>query len=609
MILERNEAESMATKQAGGGRSAARKAGDTAAPQATAGGRGRRHGPSTAVSPEPPPTVAAKAAGRRIRGAAELSESLDVRRRLRRLARQIERGPKHVQRMNFIEAAISDCLEDAASIGTGSDRWLSCEAATWGLAWMARTRRAGGSAGGILERLVRAAHSAQPALDAGDTSSARFLVTLARLFRDIEACRCLERPAATALSAEISRLVSAEGSVSLHGSSAVVGRVARWAAVREIASATGPAAWDEPTAAAFDRAVATALRLLGGQGRMLVGAGRMPAAFSAPVVDAAADADCKRVRRTARLMRDAPKAARAAKRRRRTLGRDMHDAAAATCIVRSGWDRDAVRVLLEYRDAVPHLEIAVGDRLLVDGPWRWRVLADGRPLDAEGPWTLSCWESDRKATFLEIVAPLAGDMQIERQIVLVPKDRVLLLADAVTRRAGRAEPANGQPHGAGGGLVVETVVPLAASLEGEQAEETRDVLVYDTRPRFLALPLSLPEWKSAGRGGFSVTPGGLALEQSTAGSRCHAPLWLDLDPRRQGRPLTWRQLTVADTRQNLPPHQATGYRVQVGREQWLVYRALDVARNRTLLGCNVSCEFLVGRIGRSGVVDRLIEIQ
>jgi hypothetical protein len=34
-----------------------------------------------------------------------------------------------------------------------------------------------------------------------------------------------------------------------------------------------------------------------------------------------------------------------------------------------------------------------------------------------------------------------------------------------------------------------------------------------------------------------------------------------------------------------------------------------VARNRTLLGCNVSCEFLLGRLKRSGEVARTLEIQ
>jgi hypothetical protein len=49
--------------------------------------------------------------------------------------------------------------------------------------------------------------------------------------------------------------------------------------------------------------------------------------------------------------------------------------------------------------------------------------------------------------------------------------------------------------------------------------------------------------------------------------------------------------------------------VQAGLDQWLVYRALDAARNRTVLGCNVSCEFLVGRVRKSGEIARTLEIQ
>jgi hypothetical protein len=564
-----------------------------------------------------PAKVGAGPASRRIRAIADVSESLDVRRRLRRLARQIEGRSQDVQHMNLIEGAITDCLDDAAAMAVERERWLLCEAATWGLAWMARTRRAGGSAGGLLERLVKAARSAQTPLAAGDTLAARFVLIVSRLFSDIEACRCLDRDALAALATEIRRLVSAEGTVSLQGSAAVVERVVRWSAARDVAVATGDLPWDDATEKLFEKAVATTLRLLGGQGRLLVGAGRMPAAFSDPVLAMAAESDRKRVRRTAEAVQ-APARQRAAGSRKkkddsheRLLPRDLHDAAAAIAIIRSGWERNAVRVLLHYRDAVPHLEIAVGDRLLVDGPWQWRASQGGRPLEMEGPWSLSCWESDKKATYLEIIAPLAGGLQIDRQIVLLPRDRVVLLADSITHPAGDQDVNTvGEPRWsqADGVLRVESVVPLAASLEGEQAEETREILVYDTKPRLMALPLSLPEWKTAGRGGFAITPDGLALDHQTAGSRCYAPLWLDLEPARQGRPLTWRQLTVADTRQNLPPHQAIGFRVQEGLEQWLVYRTLDEPRNRTVLGCNISCGFLMGRIGRTGDVDRDIEI-
>ena len=124
----------------------------------------------------------------------------------------------------------------------------------------------------------------------------------------------------------------------------------------------------------------------------------------------------------------------------------------------------------------------------------------------------------------------------------------------------------------------------------------------------LAMPLGLSEWRTGGRGDLAVAPEGLVLEQQGRG-RMFAQVWLDCNPRRLGDQATWRQLTVADTRINLPPSMAAGHRVQVGLDQWLLYRALDAPRNRTLLGCNVACEFLLGRVTPDGTVQRAIDIE
>jgi hypothetical protein len=191
-------------------------------------------------------------------------------------------------------------------------------------------------------------------------------------------------------------------------------------------------------------------------------------------------------------------------------------------------------------------------------------------------------------------------VRLERQVVVLRRQRIVLLADVITR--GPAAVATAE------GIVSRSVVPLAAGLEAEAAAETRELTLFDTKPRCQALPLALSEWRGVGSGGLAVADGGLALEQSGLG-RMYAPLWLDCEPARVGSPLTWRQLTVADTRRNLPRHQAAGFRVQAGTDQWLLYRALDVARNRTVLGCNVSSEFLLGRIRRSGEVARTLEIE
>lgn len=550
-----------------------------------------------------PMKVKARAAARRIGVLAELSESLPGRRRLRRLARLVAHGSRDVRGIAFIEGLLGECLDDPRCGASPQEGWLSCEAATWGLAWLARTRRAGGSAGGLLERLVKIARQGSDDLRARDTTPARFVVTLARLFRDIEACRCLEGDANAALAEEIGRLVSNDGAVAISGeplgSAAVVERVVRWTAFREAAAATGgPEPWDEATEKRWRVALVMALRLLGGHGRTLTGAGRLPASCSQPLLDAA-QGERGAIARTAAALRKPPRKI-DSRRAKRLLPRDLHAADSATAVIRTGWQRDSVRVLVDYRESVPRLEVATGDRLLVDGPWSWRVWCDGRPLEAEGPWTVSGFESDRKAAFLEITAPLGGDLRLERQVVVLARDAVVLLADAITTTAGPcAAP-----------LRIESGISLGSALEAETAEETREVVVYDTTMRLLALPLALPEWSAApAAGGLEAGDGRLVLRQDSPGGRLYSPLWLDCRPARIGRPLTWRQLTVADTRRNLPRHQAAGFRVQSGLEQWLLYRSLDLPRNRSVLGCNLSCEFLVGRIGGDGVVSRTLEIE
>ena len=129
-------------------------------------------------------------------------------------------------------------------------------------------------------------------------------------------------------------------------------------------------------------------------GRVLSGTDHADRRSATAVLEAlrrAGDHVDERVRRTARAV------ATGRTPRGRLRKPDLHDSAAALTVIRTGWGRDAVRVLVDYRDAVPRLEIAVADRLLVDGAWHWSAKLGGRPLEAEAGWTVACWESGRKA--------------------------------------------------------------------------------------------------------------------------------------------------------------------------------------------------------------------
>jgi len=605
--------------------------------------------------------VYARLAGERIRGLAERTTDLDLRGQLRQLARLVEHDCRGGRRAAACEAVIATLLETAASgtsdpgvkgdgtageIACGGDEWLVREAATWAVARLVKVRRGAGGTGGIVERLAGMARQATDVLAGGDTAPAQFVLILSRLFADLEACRLLEQDARSALVEEIGRLVSPAGSVRLPSSAAMIDRVVRWTAVRDAARATGGPAWPVAPAAATDAdssneassteaystearwvaAAQAALRLLGGQGRILTAAGRRPAGHSAVLLETldskGSGGAGKIARRTAGVLaptKPVRSSSGSSSAGSRLLPRAIHDADAAVAVMRSDWAGDGLRVLLDYRTAVPRLEIAVADRLLIDGPWQWAVTVDGAPLEVAGGWTASCWESDRKATFLEITAPLGGGRQLERQVVLLPRERIVVLADAVTfpsASPGDAPQgvrtlfghAAGNGQAATGAIDYRSVLPLASGLEAEPAEETREVFLYDATMRSLVMPLAVSEWRGVGRGGFEPTPAGLTLSQ-TGRHRLYAPVWIDCDAARIGGPLTWRQLTVADTRIILPVHQAAGFRVQSGDEQWLLYKTLDAPRNRTLLGCNVSCDFLLGRLKRSGEVARTLEIQ
>jgi hypothetical protein len=289
----------------------------------------------------------------------------------------------------------------------------------------------------------------------------------------------------------------------------------------------------------------------------------------------------------------------------KTVPRDSASEGASVAVLRTDWGRGAVRLLLDFSTPRHQLEIAVGDRLVVAGDWGWSVEADGVPLLPTGPWTVCCFESDAKASFLEIVAPLPGGLQAERQIVLLPRDQVLVLTDSITD-AGACLPASGRPDR----ISYRSHLPLAEAGASREAETRELRLKVGERQAWRVLPLALPEWRTATAAGALDEDGDvLRLRGDGVGGRYSFPVWFDLDPDRSELPLTWRPLSVADQRQNLKAHEAVGFRVQVGLEQWLLYRALDTPRNRTLLGCNVACEFLVGRLRRSGEVSRTLEIE
>jgi hypothetical protein len=221
------------------------------------------------------------------------------------------------------------------------------------------------------------------------------------------------------------------------------------------------------------------------------------------------------------------------------------------------------------------------------------------PLELDKEWEEVCWHSDDDVDYLEISASLVGGGSIERQILLGREDAFLFLCDNVL-------------HPSSESIECKSTLPIADGINVAFEEATREAVIAARKPRALVMPLALSEWKIDSRfGSLQCTVGkgrGLQLCQRGSGEGLACPLFLDLLPRRLKKQRTWRQLTVAELLEICTRDTAVAYRVQCDAAQWVFYRSLAPAANRTFLGQNVASEFFAARFHRDGEVEELLEI-
>jgi hypothetical protein len=277
-----------------------------------------------------------------------------------------------------------------------------------------------------------------------------------------------------------------------------------------------------------------------------------------------------------------------------------HSEWAAMAMMRTGWGRDATRMFVRYDRPEIALELDARRGLIFAGPWQLELTLAGQKLAAPNSWEQVCWESYDEVDYLELdgefTSPAGEEVRVQRQILLAREDGFAYFADVLM--------------GPGGGeLEYAARLPLSSGVEYVPETETREAYLRAGKDVARILPLALPEWRIDPRGGQLAAAGNaIELRQRTTARNLYCPLFVDLDPKRFAYETTWRQLTVAENRQIVPPEVAVGFRVQSANDQWVFYRSLGRKGNRTLLAQNLVSEFLAARFDFEGNTDGLIEV-
>ena len=268
-----------------------------------------------------------------------------------------------------------------------------------------------------------------------------------------------------------------------------------------------------------------------------------------------------------------------------------------TALLRSSWQRGSEHLAVTFHNRQLISELNCGRQTIWSGASNPDIEIDGQPLEPQSDWEEVCWHSDDDLDFLELEMKFAGGWKVQRQYLLARDDHFLFTADAVLGQSPAA-------------INYRQRWPLKDDVCFEAAEDSREGFLEGGGRVGLVLPLALPEWRTEwSPGKLSQQSEGLELVLSTEAARLYAPLFIDLKPSRTRQQFTWRRLTIAEELELQPVDVAAGYRVQVGKRQWLFYRSLAPSAPRTLLGQHLNCELLAARFDQDGDLEELIEIE
>jgi len=270
---------------------------------------------------------------------------------------------------------------------------------------------------------------------------------------------------------------------------------------------------------------------------------------------------------------------------------------ATAAVMRRDWTRASDQLAVTYCNRQLALELNCGRETVFSGVCHPQLRFNGQSIECVDDWEEACWISDEELDYLELEGRYEHGLRVQRHLLLARRDRLLLIADAILSETA-------------GSIECRNELPLCPTITFQPDDETREGILVGRRRIGTVLPLQLPEWRRARvDSALEATEHGLVLRQQTNSQRMFCPLLIDLDARRIAHPRTWRQATVAQQLAIVAADVAAGYRIQLGQQQWLLYRSLAPVASRTVLGQNLSGEFVFARFTRQGIADKLIEIE
>ncbi len=420
-------------------------------------------------------------------------------------------------------------------------------------------------------------------------------LTLAFLFPELSDCTRLTKKAGKKLGQAIERLLDGEGLPQAKHIGLARPLLATWTRSLALADNTKAEWVDRDERLQYEWLVRQVFRLTRNDGSQMFSVESdsvLSPAFTKKVIEVCNDADDTQIAKIVSL--DSKK-----KNKKRDLSSLPPSASyspwSETAILRSSWCPQREKLGVAFANQPLNVDLSAISTIS-SGPWCTRICLDGKEISMESSWEEICWHSDDDVDYLELEAEFDSGIVVQRQFLMAKNDRFLLTADVILGTEVEA-------------IDYQCEIPLHPGISISATNDSRELVLNAPRPQATVLPLALSEWSSEKQSGeLEVQRDRLVLTQQAKAQRMYAPLFWDLEPKRAFKPLTWRQLTVGEQLEIVDAQDAVGFRVQIGKRQWMIYRSLAEKANRTVFGQNLSCEFFCARFDHFGDADELLSL-
>lgn len=266
--------------------------------------------------------------------------------------------------------------------------------------------------------------------------------------------------------------------------------------------------------------------------------------------------------------------------------------------LRSGWNGPVDQCVVRHDQPVPLLDVVAADLPLFTGAWEHSLTVDGKPVTSTGEWSCCCWYEDRSATFMELQLNREDPVQLVRQLLLLREESILMIADSIRLPAAAR-------------IEFQRRLPLASGWNVEEDSLSREVALWQGQQRIRIFPWTSPQMRlDRSDETLTVTDEELCIDVQAQGTCLYVSTLLDWSDKRREDPIDWRRVTVAEDGKIMPADLAVGYRLRLGKKQWVLYHSHRPPHfPRSVLGIHTLSETVFARLSPRGEADPLVEVE